>query len=66
MFFYLFIYFCHKDNLHVKDVVKVTKQQQDFRSSPPTPDEVQWSYTDPQGKIQGKLMEFSISQLSYY
>lgn len=65
MFIYLFIV-CHKDNLHVKDVVKVTKQQQDFRSSPPTPDEVQWSYTDPQGKIQGKLMTFSISQLSYH
>ena len=30
------------------------QQKQDYRSSPPTPDEVQWSYTDPQGKIQGK------------
>lgn len=51
------------DNLRVlvqedlKDVEQTTtqqQQQQDYRSSPLTPEEVQWSYTDPQGKVQGK------------
>ena len=40
----------------LKDVEQTTtqQQQQDYRSSPLTPEEVQWSYTDPQGKVQGK------------
>lgn len=50
------------DNLRVlvqedlKDAEQTTtqQQQQDYRSSPLTPEEVQWSYTDPQGKVQGK------------
>ena len=42
----------------LKDAEQTTtqqQQQQDYRKSPPTPEEVQWSYTDPQGKVQGKL-----------
>jgi len=47
----------------LKDVEQTNtqQQQQDYRSSPPTPDEVQWSYTDPQGKVQGKSA-FSINK----
>ncbi|CAH3157868.1 unnamed protein product [Porites evermanni] len=36
-------------------------QHQEFRSSPTTLDEVQWSYTDPQGKVQGP---FSNSEMA--
>ena len=43
-----------QEDLKVVDPTTTQQQQQDYRSSPPTPDEVQWSYTDPQGKIQGK------------
>ena len=50
----LFLFFCHQDDLPAKEVAKTTNQQQDFRrTSPTTPDEVMWSYTDPQGKVQG-------------
>ena len=48
-------YLFHQEDLRVKDVAKTTNQQQEFRTSPTTPDELQWSYTDPQGKVQGKL-----------
>ena len=48
---------CFLQQEDLKDVQQTTtqQQQQDYRSSPPTPDEVQWSYTDPQGKVQGEL-----------
>lgn len=37
-----------------------TQQKQEYRSSPTTTEEVQWSYTDPQGKVQGKLAGFAL------
>lgn len=37
-----------------------TQQKQEYRSSPTTTEEVQWSYTDPQGKVQGKLSVFAV------
>ncbi|XP_058959916.2 GRB10-interacting GYF protein 2 isoform X2 [Pocillopora verrucosa] len=38
-----------------------TQQKQEYRSSPTTTEEVQWSYTDPQGKVQGP---FSNSEMA--
>ena len=46
--------FLVQGNLQNVEQTTTQQQQQDYRSSPPTPDEVQWSYTDPQGKVQGK------------
>ena len=46
--------FLVQGNLQSVEQTTTQQQQQDYRSSPPTPDEVQWSYTDPQGKVQGK------------
>lgn len=43
-----------QEDLKVVEQTTTQQQQQEYRSSPPTPDEVQWSYTDPQGKVQGK------------
>lgn len=37
-----------------------TQQKQEYRSSPTTTEEVQWSYTDPQGKVQGKLSVLAV------
>lgn len=46
--------FLVQENLQDVEQTTTQQQQQDYRSSPLTPDEVQWSYTDPQGKVQGK------------
>ena len=48
------MFFLVQGNLQSVEQTTTQQQQQDYRSSPPTPDEVQWSYTDPQGKVQGK------------
>lgn len=48
------MFFFVQGNLQSVEQTTTQQQQQDYRSSPPTPDEVQWSYTDPQGKVQGK------------
>ena len=41
------------NDLLVKDDVKTSTQSKEFSKSPRLPEDVQWSYTDPQGKVQG-------------
>lgn len=36
-----------------EDDVKTSTQSKEFSKSPRLPEDVQWSYTDPQGKVQG-------------
>lgn len=48
-----FSFLCQEDLKQVEQTTTQQQQKQDYRTSPTTTEEVQWSYTDPQGKVQG-------------